>query len=237
MRGLRLLVPHARGHAGPDLKGYTQGMGRLVIAAALALLAAPVRAGVEVTAADGHVNVTAAQAPLSDVLDGLARKTRMKVVYEGGTPRNPVTIELRGHTPAEAVLRVLEGLGLNYALALDLSGTQVETLMIVGAGGSSSSSSASFRPARGRRDAEAEQASDDGIEGEQPMAYEAPPPEPAPAPAPAKPEEAARPGTPPPGPLNPTTMNPFPGNTAPMLPGPPPLVAPSPSPNSPPPNH
>jgi hypothetical protein len=210
-------------------------MGRLVIAAALALLAAPVRAGVEVTAADGHVNVTAAQAPLSDVLDGLARKTRMKVVYEGGTPRNPVTIELRGHTPAEAVLRVLEGLGLNYALALDLSGTQVETLMIVGAGGSSSSSSASFRPARGRRDAEAEQAaSDDGIEGEQPMAYEAPPP----PPEPAKPEEAARSATPPPpGPLNPTTMNPFPGNAAPMLPGPPPLVGPSPSPNSPPPNH
>ena len=127
-------------------------MGRSLIAAALALLAAPASSGVEVTAADGHVDVSAAQAPLSDVLDHLARKTRMKVVYEGGAPRNPVTVELRGRTPAEAVIGVLEGLGLNYAIALDLSGTQVETLMIVGGGGMSSppSSAASLRPARVR---------------------------------------------------------------------------------------
>jgi hypothetical protein len=205
-------------------------MGRSLIAAALALLAAPVSAGVEVTAADGHVDVSAAQAPLADVLDHLARKTRMKVVYEGGAPRNPVTVELRGRTPAEAVLGVLEGLGLNYAIALDLSGTQVETLMIVGGGGMSSapSSPASVRPARGRK-AEAEPA-DDVMEAEQPMAYEAPPP-----PEPPKPEEAAR-AVPPPGPLNPITTSPFPGNAGPMLPGPP-LVAPSPAVNSPSPNN
>ena len=70
---------------------------------------------------------------------------------------------------------------------------------------------------------------------------EAKPAPPPPPPEPAKPEEAARPVAPPGplnpvGPLNPITTSPFPGNAGPMVPGPP-LVAPSPNPNSPAPNH
>src|SRR5688572_8945958 len=129
------------------------GMSRFPAATAMVLvLSSPLQAGVEVTAAGDRLDVTAAQAPASDVLDGLARKTRMKVVYEGPAPRMPVTVELRGRTAAQAVLGVLEGLGLNYALVLDASGTRVETLMIVGTGAPTSSAG----PVRSSRSARRE---------------------------------------------------------------------------------
>jgi hypothetical protein len=57
----------------------------------------------------------------------------MKVVNEGPPPRQPLTLTLAGRTPAEAVLGVLDGLGLNYALKMDLTGTRVETLILSGA--------------------------------------------------------------------------------------------------------
>jgi hypothetical protein len=40
---------------------------------------------------------------------------------------------MEGRTPAEAVYGILEGLGLNYALLMDATGTRVQTLMITGA--------------------------------------------------------------------------------------------------------
>src|SRR5688500_7884870 len=99
MRSLRRGVPHARGNAGPRVKRYTVEMGRFAVAAALAMvLAAPLSAGVEVTAAGDRLDVVAARAPLSEVLDGLARKTRMKVVYEGPKPQTLVTVELKDRT-------------------------------------------------------------------------------------------------------------------------------------------
>ncbi len=185
-------------------------MGRFTITAALALLSAPAQAGVEIIVSDGRLDVSAAQAPLSDVLDGLARKTRMKVVYDGGAPRNPVTVELRGRTPAEAVLGVLEGLGMNYMLALDLSGTEVETLMIVGGAGGFFSPMGT--PVRASHGGLREAAPDEDAGNDPAMEYEAPAPVPVPVPAPK--EEVTRPAAPV-GPLNPS---------------------PSPNPNSPP-NH
>ena len=198
------------------------------MAAALALvLSVPLQAGVEVTATGDRLDVTAAHAPVSEVLDGLARKTRMKVVYEGPAPRTPVTIELRGRTPAQAVLGVLEGLGLNYALVLDMSGTEVETLMIVGTG-ALTASAGTVRPARGiRRDtpsaipdeptADSEEVSE--VEGSiSAISTDAP-----------KVDENATPGPAGVGPLNPAGTFP---NGLPFAPGLP-LVMPSPSPNPP----
>ena len=211
-------------------------MGRLTIAVALVLgSVAPLHAGVEITGSGGRLDVIAAQAPISEVLDGLARKTRMKVVYEGGAPRTPVTVELKDRTPAEAVLGVLEGLGLNYALVLDVSGTEVETL-IVGSGalsGASDGPGASggvFRaPRASRREApratpdEPEDQSEDAV-----VEYEsAPSPHEVP-----KVEEPAKPAPAMIGPLNPTSA--FPGGMIPpLVPGPMPLLIPSPSPNPP----
>ena len=190
---------------------------------ALALLATPLGAGVEVTAAGDRLSVTAVSAPVSEVLEGLARKTRMKVMYEGGTPRTLVTIELHGRTPAEAVLGVLEGLGLNYALVLDLSGTRVETLMIVGGGVASASAST---PPFTRKERAITEKADLADDDEEPAAAEIAPGEPH-----EVPREAPRPTPAPIGPLNPTSGTP---STSPFAPGPPralpPPVAASPSP-------
>jgi hypothetical protein len=56
----------------------------------------------------------------------------MKVVYDGAPPRQTITLDLRGRTPVEAVVAALEGQGVNYALAMDATGTRVETLLVSG---------------------------------------------------------------------------------------------------------
>jgi hypothetical protein len=234
MRDLRRYVPDARGNARPRLKRYTLGMGRLPMSAALALaLSAPLQAGVEVTATGDRLDVTAAEVPVSEVLDGLARKTRMKVVYEGPVPRTPVTVELRGRTPAEAVLGVLEGLGLNYALVLDVSGTEVETL-IVGTAAPASAGRATppaetARTARnGRKEAPHATPENRTVESEEPPEVQPSiPTVPHDVPRSDEKEKAA---PVPVGPLNPT--NAFPG-ASPFAPGPLPLATPSPSPSPP----
>jgi hypothetical protein len=105
-----------------------------------ALAAAPATAEVAVRVSGGRVDLTATAAPLADVLDRLARQTGMKVVYEGPTPRQTVTLSLHGRTPAETVLAVLEGLGVNFALVADPTGAHVQTLVVAGTATASSSS-------------------------------------------------------------------------------------------------
>lgn len=107
---------------------------RLGLIAGAALLAAgPAAAEVTIAVNQGRVNLDARSAPLSDVLDRLARQTAMQVTYEGTPPRNLVTASVAAATPAQAVLSVLEGLGVNYAIQLDASGSQVRTLLLVSA--------------------------------------------------------------------------------------------------------
>jgi len=107
---------------------------RVAVSAGLvaALFPLVAHAEVDVTHANGRVDLKATAAPVSEVLDRLGRQTGMKVTYEGAPVRQPVTVTLVGRTPAEAVLGVLDGLGLNYALRMDLSGARVEALMIYG---------------------------------------------------------------------------------------------------------
>lgn len=90
------------------------------------------RAEIQVHVTNGRVSLQATAAPLSEVLDRLAKQTGMKVTYDGSPQRVPVNLTLTDRTPAQAVLGVLDGLGLNYALRMDLTGTRVETLMIAG---------------------------------------------------------------------------------------------------------
>ena len=112
----------------------------------LALATAPAAAEVVVRVSGGHVDLTATAAPLADVLDRLARQTGMKVVYEGPAPRQLVTVSLHGRTPAETVLAVFEGLGINYALLADSTGTSVQTLVVAGA----ATATSIVLPVRGR---------------------------------------------------------------------------------------
>lgn len=207
-------------------------MGRAAMTIALALaLAASARAAVEVTATGDRVDVTVARVPLSEVLDDLARRTRMKVVYEGAVPRTPVTVDLRGRTPVDAVLGVLDGLGLNYALVLDLTGTKVETLMIVGSApraiastaGAPSVSGRSMR--NGRGEAPHANLENPEVDSDEPVSNE---PRDVEAVVEIKAEDTAKETAHPApiGPLNPAVTFPV----SPFAPGaaPPPVAAPSP---------
>jgi hypothetical protein len=102
------------------------------LVAALVVLPLVAAAEVDLKSANGRLDLKVTAAPLSEVLDRLAKQTGMKVTYEGAPVRQPVTLTLLGRTPAEAVLGVLDGLGLNYALRMDMSGTRVEALLIAG---------------------------------------------------------------------------------------------------------
>jgi hypothetical protein len=104
-----------------------------LLVAQLALAAAgDLPARVEVRVAGERVSVRAEAAPLSDILERLAQRTGMKIVWGKNLGRPNVTAILEDCTPAEAVVRLLQGSGFNYALSMDPSRTRVETLMIVG---------------------------------------------------------------------------------------------------------
>jgi hypothetical protein len=125
-------------------------MRRALVALGLLLLATPARPEVMVRVSGREVDLTATAAPLADVLDRLARQTGMKVVYEGPAPRQLVTLAVHSRSPAETVLAVLEGQGLNYAMVGDATGTGVSTLVLAGGPGASATSlsSASSVPSR-----------------------------------------------------------------------------------------
>ncbi|HXB55094.1 MAG TPA: DUF4974 domain-containing protein [Vicinamibacteria bacterium] len=90
-------------------------------------------AEVDIHSAGGRVDLRVSTAPLSDVLDRLSRETGTKVVYEGPPPRQLVSVSLQKRTPVEAVLSLLEGTGISFALRMDPSGTGCHTLIIVSA--------------------------------------------------------------------------------------------------------
>jgi len=118
------------------------------------LLAVPAAAEVtvRVTPAPGgaapHVELMAQAAPLAEVLDRLARQIGMKVVYEGASPRQLVTVSLQGRSPIETVLGLLDGQGVNFALLSDPTGTRAETLLVAGTAPATASSGASPAGAR-----------------------------------------------------------------------------------------
>ena len=89
----------------------------------------------EVRRVGDTLDVHATAAPVAEVLDRIARETGMKVTYDGPPPRARVSVTLTGVTPAQAVLRVLEGQGLNYALRMDPRAVRVETLLMVAGSG------------------------------------------------------------------------------------------------------
>jgi hypothetical protein len=133
------------------------------------------RAAVDVRQEGERVSVRAEAAPLSEVLDRLSKQLGMKVVYEGAPPRALVTASLSDRTPAEAVLGVLEGLGLDYLARMDKTGARVETLILSAPGlasGPSPVSRPTFQPTgQGRAAAPPElEEPDDEDEPEEPPA-------------------------------------------------------------------
>jgi hypothetical protein len=82
--------------------------------------------------ADGRLDLSARAVPLADVLRCLAERVGLRVEYDGPPPRQPVSVALRGDSLAGTLQSLLEGLGVNYLLGRDSSGTAVERLIVFG---------------------------------------------------------------------------------------------------------
>jgi hypothetical protein len=93
--------------------------------------AVPARADVHVHRGLEQLDVQATAAPLTDVLEGIARETGMKVIYDGSPRRVLVSVRIRARTEREAVSALLYGLGLNYAWRTDTQRRRVETLYVL----------------------------------------------------------------------------------------------------------
>jgi hypothetical protein len=98
------------------------------MAAALGVAAQPPEVSVEGL----EVRILAEASPLDELLAALSEATGMEVVYEAAPPSVNVTAELRALTHAEAVIRLLDGLAVSYALQQDASGERVTRLWIAG---------------------------------------------------------------------------------------------------------
>ena len=92
--------------------------------------------------ADGHLDLSARAVPLADILRCLVERAGLRVEYDGPPPRQPVSVTLRGDSLPSTLESLLEGLGVNYLLSRDPSGTRVERLIVF-------SSSRTTEPSRG----------------------------------------------------------------------------------------
>jgi hypothetical protein len=119
-----------------DAKRYTLMVRLRLLLPIVLSLATPslAAAAVEVQVNRGRVDVKTGGAPLAEVLERMERTVGFKVERQGSPP-NPLVpaLEIHDRTPVEAILAILEGLGLNYAISLDDTGLRVEKLVLIGA--------------------------------------------------------------------------------------------------------
>jgi hypothetical protein len=171
---------------------------RVLLRLAVLLLALPLVGGAALSDArvhldNGRVSIHSRSAPLSEVLARFAQATGAEVVYEATRPRQLVTVVIDEASPAEAIARLLEGQGLNYALRLDRTGRNVELLVVSGSGGPSTAGAGAgapraSAPPRGEEPFEAT-----AEDAEEPFAPDAVEDREAVAPAPASTDDGTRP--------------------------------------------
>jgi hypothetical protein len=104
------------------------------LAVAEAVDARPAEAEPVIRAEGGGVTIRASNLPLSQILDRLSSATGMDLTYEGARPTAPVTMSVDGISEAEAVLRLMEGLGVSYVFRTDATGQRVDLLIVSGVG-------------------------------------------------------------------------------------------------------
>jgi hypothetical protein len=199
----------------------------LNVTSVFCLVAAAASADVKVRLHDGQMDILATRVSISEILDRIATQTGMKVIYDGPRPQKMLTKSVTNRSPADAVLGILEGEGLNFAVILNPAGTQIETLLVTGPAKVKGAplrqnTGGSPLPVPGQADGWS-------VEVDEP-----PPPPPPPAPpidngdAPPPPPDAAGQGqnaTPPPTPM--TLPSPTPMPSSPFTPqGPGPILLP-----------
>jgi hypothetical protein len=112
---------------------YARCMLRLALVAVLATCAPQIQIARDPA---GRIQVDARSAPLRQVLDCLVEKTGIRVTYDWPA-QQPVTAAFVADSPPQAVLRLLEGLGINYAMrGVAPTGQDAGTLIILSGPGS-----------------------------------------------------------------------------------------------------
>jgi hypothetical protein len=237
--------------------------GRLIVRLTALLLALPLAGGAarsetRVLLDHGRVSIHAESAPLTEVLVRFAQATGAEVVYETARPRQLVSVVIEASSAAEAIARLLEGLGLNYVLRLDPTGQNVEMLVLTGSAGPPAAPAGANRAQRSPAAPPPEETYEvppgdvdqpfapDAAEGQDPSVPPVTSPEDATNPALSVPWQGATPGAPPglepsspqapsgsaaPGPGQPQPPAPasYPGGGPGSPPVPPPPVYPGPA--------
>jgi hypothetical protein len=108
---------------------YSEPVRPLMFLSALVLFA-PQTPPLQVTASDGRVTIRATRVPLFEILQELARKTGMEVVYESALPRQPITATLENLPDEDAIAKLLEGVPLSWGVKLSANRQRVERLVL-----------------------------------------------------------------------------------------------------------
>ena len=102
-----------------------------------------------VTISDAGVRVQVSGGSLFDAVDALARAGGFKVTYDGPRPaRMLYAVDITSRTVPQALLRLLDGQNINYAMLSDLSGAKVTSLIVVDAASTSGATLSSGAVAR-----------------------------------------------------------------------------------------
>jgi hypothetical protein len=107
----------------------------LTLTAGLLSLAVMAQPELNIQVRGSAVDIRAQRVPLQQVLDNLSQKTGMKVIYDTEPPQEIVTLDLRDMGMRGALMQLLQGHGLTYAVRMDPTGTRVETLLLTHGGG------------------------------------------------------------------------------------------------------
>jgi hypothetical protein len=104
--------------------------------------------GIDIRVQNATVDLTSKAVPTSTVLDCLAEKLEIKIVYlDGDPPSRPLNLNLKGQTVRQTIEQVLLESQLNYALGADpKSSTGIKTIVITGKKGPANSAPAQPTP-------------------------------------------------------------------------------------------
>jgi len=97
----------------------------------------------QVTVGPAGTRIRIVSAPLSEVIDALARAGGFRVTYQGARPTAMLfNAEIEARTVGEALLRLLEGQSLNYGVVFDVTGASVTSLLVLAPASASGTSQA-----------------------------------------------------------------------------------------------
>jgi O-antigen ligase len=81
---------------------------------------------------EGRLDLTARAVPLAEVLRCLVERAGLRLEYDGPPPRQKVSVDIQGQPLPAAIESLLEGLGVDFLLSRDPSGSSVDRLIVFG---------------------------------------------------------------------------------------------------------